>query len=285
MGRELKGQEVAKQISSELIQEIASLKKEGIIPTLAVVRVGNKEDDIYYQRSVARFCKTVGISVEEYLFEDTVTEEELVHEIINLNLDEAINGVLILKPLPAHISDHRICMTLDPGKDIDGITDISLAGVMKNTRNGFAPCTAAAVIEILRYFKIDTAGKNAVVIGRSLVVGKPLALMLLSLDATVTVCHTKTFNLSRVASEADILIAAAGRAGMVGADYVKQGAVVIDVGINVGNDGRMTGDVDYDAVFEKAAAITPVPGGVGSVTTAVLAKQLVKAAKNQHAGS
>lgn len=282
MDKDLKGIEVTRKITKELTATVADLKDKGIVPTLAIVRVGNKEDDIYYQQSAVKRCNTIGIAVEEYIYDATITEEELVHEIINLNLDDTINGVLILRPLPKHISDDVVCKTLDPRKDIDGITDGSLAAVMKNDKTGFAPCTARACIEVLNFYEIDPSGKNVVVIGRSLVVGKPLALMLISLNATITVCHTRTKDLPGEASRADILVAAAGSAKMVKKEHVKEGAVVIDVGINQDENGKMVGDVDYDDVIDKVSHITPVPGGVGTVTTAVLAMHVVEAAKNQH---
>ena len=281
MSKELKGIEVVKRITKELSFEVEALKEKGVNPTLAIVRVGNKEDDIYYQQSAVKRCTAIGITVEEHVYDETITEEELINNIHNLNLDEAVNGVLILRPLPKHISDGAVCSALDASKDIDGITDGSLAGVMKNDRTGFAPCTARACIEILKHFEIDPSGKNVVIIGRSLVVGKPLALMLIALNATITVCHTRTQDLSGVSSKADILVAAAGRAKMVDKEFVKEGAVIIDVGINADENGKMVGDVDYDSVIDNASLITPVPGGVGTVTTAVLAMHVVEATKNQ----
>ncbi|MCL1830704.1 MAG: bifunctional 5,10-methylenetetrahydrofolate dehydrogenase/5,10-methenyltetrahydrofolate cyclohydrolase [Oscillospiraceae bacterium] len=281
MDKELKGIEVVRRITKELKVEVEQLKNDNIQPTLAIVRVGNKEDDIYYQQSAVKRCTGIGIAVEEHIYDESITEQELINEIVNLNLDEAVNGVLILRPLPKHITDSLVCAALDPAKDIDGITDGSLAGVMKNDNTGFAPCTARACIEILKHFEIDPSGQNVVVIGRSLVVGKPLALMLISLNATITVCHTRTKDLEAVASAADILIAAAGRAKMVGREFVKPSAIVIDVGINADEDGKMVGDVDFDDVVDVVSHITPVPGGVGTVTTAVLAMHVLEATKKQ----
>ncbi len=280
----LKGNEVVKAIEESLSERIDSLKTRRIMPTLAIVRVGEKDDDIYYQRSAAKRCEGLGIACESYQFDESMTEEELINEIVNLNLDEHVHGVLILRPLPKHISDEAICSALDPKKDVDGITDTSLAAVMKNSKDGFAPCTARACIEILNYYGISPRGKRAVVIGRSLVVGKPVALMLTAMDATVTVCHTKTPEIQNIASEADILVVAAGRAKIVDRHYVKLGATVIDVGINTGSDGKLVGDVDFDDVKDNVFAITPVPGGVGTVTTTVLAMHTVEAAeRSSHA--
>ena len=284
MGIELKGSDVVRSITKELTLQVLDLKSKGITPTLAIIRVGDKDDDIYYQQSAVKRCNAIGINTEEYVYGESITEEELVHEIINLNLDEVINGVLILRPFPKHIRDYIICETLSPTKDIDGITDSSLASVIKNTRDGFAPCTASACIEILKHYKINLIGQNVVVIGRSLVVGKPLALMLISEHATVTVCHTRTEHLSMITSKADILIAAAGRAKMVTPEYVKDNAVVIDVGISRDENGKVVGDVDTQKVAGKVSYITPVPGGVGTVTTAVLAKHVIEAAVKQSLG-
>jgi len=277
--KDLRGQETAKAMGAALAPRINALKSRRIIPTLAIVRVGEKPDDVYYQRSATRRCEALGISVEVYAFSEGIAEEQLVNEIMNLNMDEHIHGILILRPLPGHIDDAVVCKALNPGKDVDGVTDRSLAGVMKNERRGFSPCTARACIEILDYFGIEIAGRHTVVIGRSLVVGKPLSLMLTARDATVTVCHTKTRDLTAIAKQADILVAAAGRSRMINREYVKEDAVVIDVGINADENGNLTGDVDYEDVRGIASAITPVPGGVGIVTTAVLASQVVEAAE------
>jgi len=276
---DLKGGEVAKAMESALAPRITALKNRRMIPTLAIVRVGENPGDVYYQRSAARRCEALGITVEVFAFSESIAEEQLANEILNLNMDERIHGVLILRPLPGHIDDRAICKALDPKKDVDGVTDRSLAGIIKNEPQGFAPCTARACIEILKHFKIEIAGKNIVVIGRSLVVGKPLSLMLTALDATVTVCHTKTKDLPAIARGADILVAAAGRSRMITKEYVREDAVVIDVGINTDENGKLSGDVDYNGVCDAVSAITPVPGGVGTVTTAVLAAQVVEAAE------
>lgn len=279
MGIAIRGIDVTKSIREGLAPRVMALKERRVIPTLAIVRVGEKEDDIYYQRNAVKRADSIGVATEVFVFDVTITEEELINEITNLNLDDNIHGVLILRPLPKHIRDDVICAALAPEKDVDGITDVSLAGVIKNEKQGFAPCTARACIEILNHFGIDPKGKRVTVIGRSLVVGKPVSLMLTALDATVTTCHTKTIDMPAVARQADILIVAAGRANIVNKGYVKEGAVVIDVGINVDAAGNLVGDVDFNDVLNTADMVTPVPGGVGTVTTSVLAMHTVEAAE------
>lgn len=279
MGIEIKGINVTKSIGEALRPRIMMLKERRIIPTLAIVRVGEREDDIYYQRSAVKRADAVGVAVEAYVFDVTITEEEFINEIHNLNMDDRIHGILILRPLPKHIRDDAVSAALAPAKDVDGITDVSLAGIIKRERQGFAPCTARACIEILLHYGVNPAGKRAVVVGRSLVVGKPVALMLTTLDATVTVCHTRTEDMPSITREADILVVAAGRANMIGKSYVKQDAVVIDVGINVDAAGNLAGDVDFENVLNTAGMLTPVPGGVGTVTTSVLMLHTVEAAE------
>ena len=276
---DLKGGEVVKAMAGGLAERVAKLKAKGVNPALAIVRVGEKPDDIYYQQSAAKRCKALGVAAEIFAYGGDISEDELVNEIINLNLDESIHGILILRPLPGHIDDSAVCGALDPSKDVDGVTDVSLAGVMKGDKRRFSPCTARAVVEILDHYSIETVRKHAVVIGRSLVVGKPLSLMLTARDATVTVCHTKTPDLKATSKRADIVIAAAGRGRMVNSDYIKEGAVVVDVGINTDENGKLCGDVDYTDIQGTASAVTPVPGGVGAVTTAVLAAQVIEAAE------
>lgn len=279
--RILKGSDAAKALGRDILSETAKLKETGVIPTLAIVRVGEKADDIYYQKSAEKRCSVLGITSEIYAFDFGITGDELINEIINLNLDDAVHGILILRPLPEHINDASVCAALDPDKDVDGITDRSLAGVMKNQKQGFAPCTARACVELLKYYNIDTKGKTAVVVGRSLVVGRPVSLMLTALDATVIVCHTKTRNLAEVTRLADILVAAAGSEGLIGKEHIKPGAVVIDVGTNAVEGGGFSGDVNFETASSVASAITPVPGGIGALTSTILALHTVKAAARQ----
>ena len=275
----LKGAEVVSALNDRIKSDVASLALRGVVPTLAILRVGGKPDDLAYERGAIKRAETVGVAVRQIVLPETVSQESLLVEIAKINEDATIHGCLMLRPLPKHIDDMRAREALLPEKDIDGITDGSLAGVFTGTKRGFPPCTAQACMEILDYYKIDPAGKSAVVIGRSLVIGKPVAMMLLQKHATVTICHTKTVDMPSVTKRAEILIVAAGRAGVVGADYVSAGQTVLDVGINFNDEGKMTGDADFTAVEPIVGAITPVPGGVGTVTTSVLMAHVAEAAK------
>ncbi len=275
MAEQLKGAPVAAALC-EKAKEIA--KKLSVTPTLAIVRVGNKEDDLYYQRSAIKRCEGVGQQVKVIELSEDVTEKQLIGEIEALNIDTAIHGVLLLRPLPKHIDENKVCNTLCPEKDIDGITDGSLAGVFTGNGVGYPPCTAAACIEILDYYNIPTTGKKATVVGRSLVVGKPVAMMLTGRNATVTICHTKTADMSAECKAADILIVSAGRASVIKEEHLCDNQTVVDVGINVDESGKLCGDVCSAAAESKNLSYTPVPGGVGAVTTAVLAYNLAKAA-------
>jgi len=241
--------------------------------------VGEKPDDLAYERGAMKRAETVGIAVRQIVLPETVSQEALLAEIAKINADATIHGCLMLRPLPKHIDDQCAREALLPEKDVDGITDGSLAGVFTGTKRGFPPCTAQACMEILSYYGIDPVGKSAVVIGRSLVIGKPVAMMLLQKHATVTICHTRTVDMPSVTKRAEILIVAAGRAGVVGAEYVSAGQTVLDVGINFNAEGKMVGDADFAAVEPIVGAITPVPGGVGTVTTSVLMAHVVEAAK------
>ena len=279
MAQLLKGAEVVSALNERIKAEVSALVSRGVVPTLAILRVGDKPDDLAYERGAIKRAETVGVAVRQIVLPETVSQESLLAEIGHINADDTIHGCLMLRPLPKHIDDLRVREALLPEKDIDGITEGSLAGVFSGTKRGFPPCTAQACMEILRYYGIDPAGKRAVVIGRSLVIGKPVAMMLLGQNATVTICHTKTADMPSETRRAEILIVAAGRAGVVGAEYVAEGQTVLDVGINFDAAGKMTGDVDFAAVEHIVGAITPVPGGVGTVTTSVLMAHVAEAAK------
>lgn len=279
MAQLLKGAEVVSALNETIQADVTALLSRGVTPTLAILRVGDKPDDLAYERGAMKRAETVGVAVRQIALPQTVSQEELLAEIKKINSDESIHGCLMLRPLPKHIDDLRAREALLPEKDIDGITEGSLAGVFTGTKCGFPPCTAQACMEILRHYQIDLAGKNAVVIGRSLVIGKPVAMMLLGQNATVTICHTKTKDMPALTKGADILIVAAGKPGVVGAEYVSAGQIVLDVGINFNAEGKMTGDADFAAVEPIVGAITPVPGGVGTVTTSVLMAHVVEAAK------
>ena len=279
MAQLLKGAEVVSALNETIQADVTALLSRGVTPTLAILRVGDKPDDLAYERGAMKRAETVGVAVRQIALPQTVSQEELLAEIETINSDESIHGCLMLRPLPKHIDDLRAREALLPEKDIDGITEGSLAGVFTGTKRGFPPCTAQACIEILRHYQIDLTGKNAIVIGRSLVIGKPVAIMLLGQNATVTICHTKTKDMPALTKRADILIVAAGKPGVIGAEYVSAGQIVLDVGINFNAEGKMTGDADFAAVEPIVGAITPVPGGVGTVTTSVLMAHVVEAAK------
>lgn len=282
MTKILKGAEVAEALNAKIIEESDALKAMGINPTLAILRVGERGDDISYEKGVTKRASNVGVDIKNVVLAADVSQDELIAAIEALNADKSVHGVLMFRPLPSHLDENLIRNKLDPSKDIDGITDASAAGVFAGIKTGFAPCTPSACMEILEHFGIDAKGKHAVVVGRSLVVGKPAAMMLLDRHATVTVTHSRTTDLPAVVREADIVIACIGRAKMINASYLKPGQIVIDVGINVLEDGTLSGDVDFAAASEIVEAITPVPGGVGTVTTSVNLKHVVEAARNQN---
>lgn len=281
MAEILKGKPAADALNEKIVNEVNLLSKINIRPALAIVRVGSKPDDIAYERGAVKRCEKTGVAVRAITLPEDVSQSRLVEAIQKLNEDRSVHGILLLRPLPAHINDDLIRNTLAPEKDVDGITDGSLAGVFVGTDLGFPPCTPQACMEMLDYYGVEVKGKNVVVIGRSTVVGKPAAMMLTKRHGTVTICHTRTVDLPGVCRQAEILIAAAGKAKMVSKEYLSPGQIVIDVGINFTEDGSMCGDVDFDQAKEIVAAITPVPGGVGAVTTAVLVKHVVEAAKRQ----
>ncbi len=278
MAQIFKGSEVTAALNAKLQEEVAAIKARGVEPTLAIVRVGERGDDISYEKGAMKRCETIGVAVKRFLLPADVSQDELLKVIDEINNDKSLHGCLIFRPLPKHIDDKTVRNALSPDKDVDGITDGSLVGVFANIEQGFPPCTPAACMEILDHYGIELKGKRVTVIGRSLVVGKPLAMMLMARHATITVCHTRTVDLPGRCQEGEILIAAAGAAQTVDAGFVREGQVVIDVGINFVDD-KLVGDVKFDEVEPIVAGITPVPGGVGSVTTSVLVKHTIEAAK------
>ncbi|HBH1621349.1 TPA: bifunctional 5,10-methylene-tetrahydrofolate dehydrogenase/5,10-methylene-tetrahydrofolate cyclohydrolase [Clostridioides difficile] len=281
-GQIIKGKSVADKISEELIKEVDLLIKEGINPKLTIVRVGARSDDLSYERGALKRCQNIGITTEVLELAEDITQEEYIDVLKRVNDDKNVNGILCFRPLPKHLNEEVIKYVIAPEKDVDCFSPINSAKVMEGDKSGFPPCTPTAVVEILKHYNVDLKGSKVTVLGRSMVVGKPVSMLLLSEHATVTICHSKTKNLSGVAAEADVLIAAIGRAKMVDESFVKDGAVVIDVGINVDEEGNLCGDVDTNAVLDKVSMITPVPAGVGSVTTSILAKHVVKACKLQN---
>ena len=280
MAEELKGAPVAKAIDERSKADIALLAGKGMTPTLSLVRVGAREDDLAYENGAVKRCERVGVASKKVTLPEDISQEALLAQIDALNRDDTVHGVLLFLPLPKRFDQNAVRAALSPDKDVDGVTDGSLAGVFTGSGEGFAPCTAQACIEILDHYQIDCKGKRAVVVGRSLVVGKPVAMLLLAKNATVTVCHTKTENLPAVVRGGEIVITAAGRAKVVGGECFSAGQTVVDVGINF-VDGQMCGDADFDAASQTVAAITPVPGGVGTVTTSGLVNHVVEAAKRQ----
>ena len=281
MAKQLLGKEVTAALNERIKANVAACQEKGVNPTLAIIRVGENPSDISYEKGATKRCETLGVACEKILLPEDVAQEELLAVIDKVNKDDKIHGVLLFRPLPKHLDQAVIENALAAEKDVDCMTDLSMSGVFTGKKIGFPPCTPQACMEILDHYGIDCTGKKAVVIGRSLVVGKPAAMMLVKKNATVTICHTRTVDMPSVAREADIIIVAAGRAGVVGAEYVKEGQTIIDVGINVNAEGKLCGDVDFEAVREVAGyitAITPVPGGVGSVTTSVLVGHVVEAA-------
>jgi len=278
----LEGKQVVAALNEKLRAEVEQLKSQAIEPTLAIVRIGERGDDISYEKGATKRCETIGVAVKHVTLQQDVTQQELLDVIDTINKDDTIHGCLLLRPLPKHMDDNVVRNALSPAKDIDGITDGSLAGVFAGTDTGFPPCTAQACLEILDHFGYDLTGKKVTVIGRSLVVGKPVSMMLLGQHATVSICHTRTKDMPAAGRDADILIVAAGKANVVGKEFFREGQIVIDVGINVNEAGKLCGDVNFSEAEPIVGAITPVPGGVGTVTTSVLVKHVVKAAKILH---
>lgn len=272
----LKGAEVTAKIKKQVQEALADHK--GPAPRLAILRVGERPDDLSYERGARKRMEDFGLEVQSYVYPEDISDAEFKSRFAAVNADPDVDGILLLRPLPGQICEKDIEQMIDPAKDLDGISPVNIARVFAGDDTGFAPCTAEAVIEVLKASEIQITGKRVTIVGRSMVVGKPLSMLMLKENATVTICHTRTKDLAGVCRGAEILVAAAGRARMLGQEHVGQDAIVIDVGINVDENGKLCGDVDFDAISGTAAMATPVPGGVGAVTTAVLAKHLVRAA-------
>ena len=279
MANILLGKDVADQMTEQLIGRVVELRRAGVEPTLAIVRVGEKGDDIYYERGALKRAEKIGVRVIVRVLPEDVSQETLIHEIEKINQDDQVHGCLLFRPLPGHLDEEAICDTLRPEKDVDGISSASMAGVFTGSRTCFAPCTAEATLAMLKHNRIPIKGARTAVIGRSLVIGKPVAMMLLAEHATVTICHTRTVDLAAVTRESDLIIACAGKAEMVRADMVAPGQTVIDIGMNEKEDGKFVGDVAFEEVEPIVANITPVPRGVGSVTTTILMQHVVEAAE------
>lgn len=281
MSKMLTGKEVAAAITEGLAERCAVLKADGKVPALAIVRVGENPSDMAYERGAGNRAAKVGVEIVKVILPPEADTETVVEKIHELNDDDNIDGILVFRPLPSHIDDDAVRNSVAEDKDVDGIGDRAMAGIYSGKDIGYPPCTAEACIEILDHYGVELSGKRAVIIGRSLVIGRPVSMMLMAENATITICHTRTVEAEKIAKEADIIIAAAGKAKTVTAEYVRDGQVIIDVGINVDEEGNMTGDVDFAQVSQKDLSITPVPGGVGAVTTSVLMKHVVDAAEKK----
>lgn len=279
MAEILKGAPVVSALSDRQKEQVTELNKKGVSPTLAILRVGERQDDLSYESGAIKRCEAVGVQVKKVTLPADVDEDAFFETLSSLNADNSVHGILMFRPLPAHLDGERARQMLVHEKDVDGCTDLSLAGVFTNTKTGFAPCTAQAAIEVLAHYGVETNGKRAVVIGRSLVVGRPVAMMLMHKNATVTICHTRTKDVAGIAKEADILIACSGQPESIDASYLREGQTVIDVGINWNEEkAKLVGDVKFDEAEQIVGAITPVPGGVGAVTTCVLVSHVIEAA-------
>lgn len=282
MGEIIKGKPVADSITEELIQEVELLSVRGITPKLAIVRVGARGDDLAYEKGALTKCKKVGIETQVVELAADITQDDFIAKIQELNNDASVNGMLIFRPLPQQLDESVIKYIISPEKDVDCFSPVNVGKMTEGDETGFPPCTPTAVMEILKFYDVDVKGKDVTVVGASMVVGKPVSILLLNEFATVTTCHIFTKDSSKMTKEADVVVVGVGVPRLVKENWVKEGAVVIDVGINVDKDGNMCGDTDFDNIVDKAAMITPVPGGVGSVTTSILAKHVIKACKQQH---
>ena len=280
MSEILKGSPVAAAINQRSTDMIGELNKKGVKPVLAIVRVGEKPDDLSYERSAMKRAAALGIEVRNEVMAQDVSREIFYRKIEELNDDDSVHGILLLRPLPWHLDEEKARNMIAEDKDVDGCSDISLSSLLTGEKRGFVPCTAQSVIEILDHYGIETAGKKAVVVGRSLVIGKPVSLLLLNRSATVTVCHSRTEDIRAETDKADIVIAAIGKAEFFGREYFRAGQTVIDVGMNYSEKkGKFCGDVCFEQAEPLVENITPVPGGVGSVTTSVLMSHVVLAAE------
>lgn len=275
---ELRGMPVVKHIAESVTARMEKLAEKDIVPTLAVIRVGEREDDLSYERGLMKRFDSVGAKVVSKVLPADVAQDELIATLEACNKDDAIHGILLFRPLPKHLDEKKIIELVDPRKDVDCMCLTNIAHTFTQSGLGHEPCTPSAVMEMINFYNIDLTGKKVVVVGRSMVVGKPMAMMLLKANATVTICHTKTANLKEECKKADVIVACAGVAKMLDKSYVSEGTIVFDVGINV-VDGKLCGDVDYESVTEVAKMATPVPGGVGTVTTSVLLKHTVWSAE------
>ncbi|MGO5066368.1 MULTISPECIES: bifunctional 5,10-methylenetetrahydrofolate dehydrogenase/5,10-methenyltetrahydrofolate cyclohydrolase [unclassified Clostridium] len=282
MTKILYGNEVALKIKEDLNLRIDKLKEKNIIPKLVILRMGNKQDDISYERSIIKNCEKLNIETKVYELKEDILENDFLKLMEELNGEKNIHGILVFRPYPKHLNESIINSSIALNKDIDCMHPLNLEKIFEGDLDGFMPCTPEAVMEILKYYDIDLKGKNIAIINRSMVVGKPLAMMALSNNATVTICHSRTVDLPSITKKADIVVTAIGKAKLIKEEYFNKDSIVIDVSINVDENGKLCGDVDFENVQDKVKAITPVPKGVGSVTTTLLLKHIVEAAEKDN---
>ena len=286
MAKLLKGSEAVEAKCKELRKKVKRLNNEGTEPALAIIRVGSDPDNMAYERGIIKRAEQLGIKVEHYTMDEDSSETTVIALIRRLNFDDDIHGVLLMRPLPEHMNDNRVRMALDPSKDLDGITDVSIAGVFAGTNRGFPPCTPSGCVELLNHYGIEISGKKAVIIGRSMVTGRPLAMMLMRKNATVTICHSHTSpeDLIKYCKNADLIFVMVGQPKTLRIEHVRPGQVIVDIGINLDKDGKLCGDTDFDNIQPVVRAITPVPGGVGAMTSVMLMEHLITASVRARKG-
>ena len=277
----LTGKPVFEYLRGNIKTRVAELKEIGLVPRILIIRVGQREDDIFYERSILKNCSILDIEGITKELSKNVSMEELIGIIEGANNDNDIHGIMIFRPLPAHLNQRKVLEILNPKKDIDGMTHVNLERIFEGDESGFSSCTPKAVIEMLKYYDIPLKGSNVTVVGRSLVVGKPLTMLLLNENATVTICHSKTKNIKSITSSADVVVSAIGQAKFMNEEFFTESSIVVDVGVNDDGNGKICGDVDYDSVFGKVKALTPPTSGIGSITTTILLDQAVKACEMQ----
>ncbi len=275
----MKGAEVNAAMKERMINRVDALKKKGVQPVINIVRIGNRSDDLAYERGARKRMESVGVEMKITELPEDISQADFVKAFRKVNEDKTVHGIMLFRPLPKHLDESEIASIINPIKDVDCMSPVNIAKVFMGDEGVFAPCTAKAVMEMLAHYEVDLSGKNVVIVGRSMVVGKPLAMLMLKKNATVTVCHTRTVDLAEKCRRADVIVAAAGRAGMITGDMISRGTIVVDVGININEEGKLCGDVEFESVEPQASYISPVPGGVGGVTSSVLASHVIKAAE------
>ena len=275
----MKGAEVNAAMKERMINRVDALKKKGVQPVINIVRIGNRSDDLAYERGARKRMESVGVEMKITELPEDISQADFVKAFRKVNEDKTVHGIMLFRPLPKHLDESEIASIINPIKDVDCMSPVNIAKVFMGDEGVFAPCTAKAVMEMLAHYEVDLSGKNVAIVGRSMVVGKPLAMLMLKKNATVTVCHTRTVDLAEKCRRADVVVAAAGRAGMITGDMISRGTVVVDVGININKEGKLCGDVEFESVEPQASYISPVPGGVGGVTSSVLASHVIKTAE------